>query len=137
MTQRTVTEHDFRMPQFRGAKPEDYEFRADGVLVCKDRWEQAVQSLRALVGIDGREFEIEDVVSKVRLLVEADAGWIQYNADHHDFPENVDVKLNDGSILQNTWFTSEKLFWNASVRIQIPLADVFAWREHQKLAPTE
>ncbi len=26
---RKVTESDFRMPEFRDAKPEDYEFRAD------------------------------------------------------------------------------------------------------------
>ena len=53
---RTVTEQDFRMPEFRDAKPEDYEFRRDGKIVRKDRWERAVQSLRFLVGIDRREF---------------------------------------------------------------------------------
>ena len=34
---RTVTEEDFRMPEFRGAKVEDYKFRKDGKIVRKDR----------------------------------------------------------------------------------------------------
>lgn len=39
---RQVAELDFRLPEFRDAKVEDYEFREDGKLVRKDRWESAV-----------------------------------------------------------------------------------------------
>ena len=39
---RMVTEEDFRMPEFRGAKVEDYEFRKDGKIVRKDRWERGI-----------------------------------------------------------------------------------------------
>lgn len=65
---RTVTEQDFRMPEFRDAKVEDYEFREDGKLVRKDRWQRAVWSITSIVGMSVREFEIEDVVEAVRKL---------------------------------------------------------------------
>lgn len=65
---RAVTERDFRMPEFRDAKVEDYEFRSDGKVVRKDRWEYAVHSIRNIVGPAGREFEIADVVEAVRVL---------------------------------------------------------------------
>jgi len=32
---RTVTERDFRKPEFADADPNDYEFRADGAVVRK------------------------------------------------------------------------------------------------------
>lgn len=58
---RPVTEFDFRAKEFQhpDIKPEDYEFRSDGVLVRKDRWERAVRQLART-----REFEIGDVVDK-------------------------------------------------------------------------
>ena len=60
---------DFRLPEFRDAKVEDYEFREDGKLVRKDRWESAVREIKSLVLGDTREFEIDDVVAAVRDLV--------------------------------------------------------------------
>lgn len=63
---REVIEKDFRRPEFRDAKPEDYEFRADGAIVRKDRWENAVHSIRNMVGPSGREFEIDEVIARVR-----------------------------------------------------------------------
>lgn len=69
MTSRKVTELDFRMPEYRDAKPEDYEFREDGKLVRKDRWETGVNSIRHAVGIGIRgEWEISDVVQRVKRL---------------------------------------------------------------------
>ena len=70
MSERKVTERDFRMPEFIDADPEDYEFRADGKIVRKDRWMRAVNSIRHLVGVDGREYEIDDVIAAVEKLVE-------------------------------------------------------------------
>ncbi len=67
---RTVTEEDFRMPEFRGKDPKDYEFRPDGKVVRKDRWETAIHSIRAALGDRRREFEIEDIVGAVEALVE-------------------------------------------------------------------
>ena len=93
-----VTEKDFRCPEYRDAKVEDYEFRSDGALVCKDRWETAIQSIRYLVDIDGREFEIPEVVDAVRKLVERETEWnnIDDESEHDEFPESP-----DGSILKN------------------------------------
>ncbi len=64
-----VTEMDFRMPEFRDADPADYEFRADGKVVRKDRWEQGIRSIWSLLGSGRREFEIEEVVEEVRKLL--------------------------------------------------------------------
>lgn len=69
-TLRKVTEADFRQPEFRDALPEDYEFRPDGKLVRKDRWENAVRTIGGLVGVNGREFEVPDVIAAVQALVQ-------------------------------------------------------------------
>ena len=66
---REVTERDFRAPEYRDAKVEDYEFRSDGALVRKDRWEMAIHKIRDLCGLGGRrEFEIPEVVEAVRAI---------------------------------------------------------------------
>lgn len=66
---RTVTELDFRMPEYKDAKPEDYEFRNDGKLVRKDRWKTGINKIRHRVGIGIREdWEIKDVILKVEKL---------------------------------------------------------------------
>ena len=57
---KTVTEQDFRKPEFIDAKVEDYEFRHDGKLVRKDRWETAVRSIASALGCT--DWEVEDVV---------------------------------------------------------------------------
>lgn len=69
MWNREVTERDFRMPEFRDADPKDYEFREDGKVVRKDRWEMGIRRIRSALGDQRREFEIEDVVSAVKALV--------------------------------------------------------------------
>lgn len=66
---RQVTEADFRMPEFRDAKPEDYEFSSDGKVVRKDRWETGIHRIRSVLGDYRREFEIDDIVKAVEALV--------------------------------------------------------------------
>jgi hypothetical protein len=66
---RKVTEQDFRKPEFRNKDPEDYEFRADGKIVRKDRWETGIHRIVSALGMDVREFEIDDVVYAVKTLV--------------------------------------------------------------------
>lgn len=68
---RQVTEEDFRMPEFRGKDPKDYEFRADGKVVRKDRWEIAIRNIRSALGDYRKEFEVDDVVSGVRAIVDS------------------------------------------------------------------
>lgn len=95
---REVTERDFRMPEFRDAKPEEYEFRRDGKIVRKDRWERGILAIHAIVGPRGREFEIADVVVEVERLK---GQWCE--ADPDDFPtpacKRIDVRLACGSVL--------------------------------------
>lgn len=66
---REVTERDFRKPEFYDAKPEDYEFRSDGAVVRKDRWENGIHRIRQALGDRRREFEIDDIVKAVFALV--------------------------------------------------------------------
>jgi hypothetical protein len=96
---RQVTEEDFRMPEFRNAKVEDYEFRDDGKLVRKDRWERGIHTIRAIIGQGGREFEIDDVVEQVREVM---GDWMRAVPEDWDEmveSKNVDLMLADGSIL--------------------------------------
>lgn len=113
MTTRQVTELDFRMPEYRDAKTEDFEFRSDGKLVRKDRWETAIGSIRFLVGCSGREFEIPDVVEAVRKLTDEAKGWVELE-EYVDRPENlepVSVRLEDGSILRNVIYDKKDKSW--------------------------
>lgn len=66
---RKVTERDFRRPEFRDSDPSDYEFRGDGKIVRKDRWETGIRRVQFALGMNTREFEIDDVVNAVKALV--------------------------------------------------------------------
>jgi len=66
---REVTERDLRHPRFAEGEPSDYEFRSDGAIVRKDRWEMAIHAIKSAVGDPRREFEVADVVSAVKALV--------------------------------------------------------------------
>lgn len=101
---REVTERDFRMPEYKDAKPEDYEFSGDGQLVRKDRWATAVGSIRHLVGIDGRSYEIQEVVDAVARLTDTYGRWRAPGEAGDEAPGDdvcVDVLLLDGSVLAN------------------------------------
>ena len=69
--ERQVTERDFRQPEFYHAKPEDYEFRKDGKIVRKDRWETGIRKIVGILEMSRGDFEIEDVVKAVRDREEA------------------------------------------------------------------
>lgn len=72
---RPVTERDFRDPRFRDAVPEDYEFRDDGAIVRKDRWEMAIRRMASSLGLlKEREFEIADVETAVAKMMEKESG---------------------------------------------------------------
>jgi hypothetical protein len=69
---RTVTERDFRYPEYRDANPEDYEMRDDGTIARKDRWEVGIRRISSLVGFGSRDaWEVDDIVRKVMEIVEA------------------------------------------------------------------
>jgi hypothetical protein len=121
---RNVIEADFRLPEFRDAKPEDYEFRADGKIVRKDRFVTGMNKIASILEINGRQgFEISDVIEKVELLMNEHAGWAAIETldatdwIYHlgrDNPPELDVKLQDGSIVQNaTRGTVGDIWWNS------------------------
>lgn len=64
-----VTEQDLRMPEFRDVPLEALEFRADGAIVRKDRWERGILTIAGIVGLNGRGgFEIREVIDAVDFL---------------------------------------------------------------------
>lgn len=75
---RPVAERDFRMPEYLDARVEDYEFRDDGVLVRKDRWERGIRQIVGIIedmpggcdfsNIRRRKFEVDEVVAAVEAL---------------------------------------------------------------------
>lgn len=79
MSSREVTERDLRMPEFRDAKPEELEFRGDGKLVRKDRWETGFRSIAYMFNLP--DWEVPDVVTHVRMLAAQQAAICQAAAD--------------------------------------------------------
>lgn len=133
MGKREVTERDFRMPEFMDARTEDYEFRDDGKLVRKDRWERGIHTIRSLVGMNGREFEIPEVVQAVRVLVSEKEGWITIkDAEREDLPMEgvtVSLRLNEGSVLRNARYGGTVGVWTwAGSPVEAGLLD--AWKEN-------
>lgn len=124
---RPVTEVDFRMPQYRDAKPEEYEFRADGALVRKDRWECAVKSICCLVGLDGFKFEIPDVIQAVRTLANDRDGWVTIAQETPENASQVDIRLSDGSVLNKSIYDARVPCWTWHGTTFS--TEVFAWRE--------
>ncbi len=114
MTSRPVTELDFRMPEFRDAKPEDYEFRGDGKIVRKDRFERGIYKIASLLSLNGRAgFEIEDVIRTVENLAEESTNWQAELTDEdwaYGKPPKIDVKLDCGSILRNVTRNTDGTF---------------------------
>lgn len=63
---RAVTERDLRIPEFRDVEdPDSLEFRKDGKIVRKDRWEKTIYWIVGIVGWSRREFELSDLVNEV------------------------------------------------------------------------
>ena len=65
---RIVTEKDFRKDEFIDANPEDYEFREDGKIVRKDRWEKGIRRIAHLLDM-GNVWDITDVIQRVDDIV--------------------------------------------------------------------
>ncbi len=109
---KTVTERDFRHPEFADAKVEDYEFRrSDGKLVRKDRWEMAVKSIAASVMDGSSDWEIPDVIAAVEKLAEEQDGWLLVeDTDSAEYPRNgqhAHIKTHGGSVLMDARFVAD------------------------------
>ena len=128
---RVVTEMDFRAPEFRHAKVEDYEFRENGDLVRKDRWETTVRRIACQVVGSRSKFECDEIVDAVCKLVARDEGWIKLPKDDpDDYPTPgamVDIRVEDGSVLREAVYTrigvASQWIWNEMT------FDPVAWRD--------
>lgn len=70
---REVTERDMRDPKYGMGEPHEFEFRNDGAIVRKDRWEMGIRRIAyAVGGLARREFEIADIVKRVEDM----ADWL-------------------------------------------------------------
>jgi hypothetical protein len=86
-TEREVTERDFRKEEYRDAVPQDYEFRDDGALVRKDRWETGIRRIARIVGLGDGDFEIDAVVANVlELAKRSNLPWHELALDFKDVP---------------------------------------------------
>ncbi len=92
--QRKVHERDFRVPEFRHADPEDYEFRKDGKIVRKDRFETGFRDIVSIMigprDGSGIGFEIEEIVELVRKMKE------RLDPDDDDDEAEPDVEDDEG-----------------------------------------
>lgn len=121
---RIVTERDFRKSEFANADPVDYEFREDGAVVRKDRWQTAVHQIRSLVGPKGREFEIADVITAVEKLTD----------DFPEAPAFIDVRLSCGSVLKRQERFGDKYAWTFGTLEFVALdfgADIVQWTKSE------
>lgn len=62
---RAVTDDDFRPPEYRGLRAEDYEFDIKGNLLPKERWRSGMLKIAHILGFEGHNFDIEEVVQCV------------------------------------------------------------------------
>ncbi len=100
MTKREVTEQDFRMPEFVGKDPEDYEFRADGKIARKDRWEMGIRAIVGALGMSRDDFEISDIVENVREMHKAaNQGFAMHKALKNIIDEFETNHMADGVVV--------------------------------------
>lgn len=127
MTQRVVTERDFRLPEFRDANVEDYEFRDDGKVVRKDRWERGLRDVASKLGWARRPYEIEEVVAAVGQLVTEQESW---ESPEHFLPshqQRAALRLMDGSVLRGTVYDDKAMHWSWC-GVQFSVDQVEGWR---------
>lgn len=130
-----VTERDLRIPEFRDAKLEELEFRSDGKIVRKDRWERGIFRIANMVGCNGRDgFEIDEVVEKVRVLVTVHTNWaLVAETEIEDIPIGkgaVDIQLFCGSVLKIATFNPDSERWVWGQGSSFKNSQVKSWRMH-------
>lgn len=65
---REVIERDLRAPAYREGNPDEYEFRSDGKIVRKDRFQSGMRDIAAIVFGCGHDYEIADVIKAIHRL---------------------------------------------------------------------
>lgn len=132
---RPVTERDFRRPEFIDARPEDWEFREDGAIVRKDRWEQGIHLIHSIVGPHRREFEIREVIDAVSNLK---GNWFEADPDEDPEKSRIDIRLSCGSVLVGCRrvgpFVYNWEFGNLDFGVKDFGADVVEWQESRAIS---
>jgi hypothetical protein len=123
------------MPEFRDAQIEDLEFRADGKIVRKDRWERGIVRIASMLGFNSRDgFEIDEVVEKVRLLATVQTNWaLVAETEIEDIPIGkgaVDIQLFCGSVLKIATFNPDSERWVWGQGSAFKHSQVKSWRMH-------
>lgn len=108
---RPVTEDDVRLPEFRGMRLDNLEFREDGKVVRKDRWMMGIRSIAVTLGMSTRDgFEIDDIIARIDKLLESHPGKPASEGDisdaclHHSYSDAPDISTYDRTI----WRECEK-----------------------------
>jgi len=65
---REVTERDLRAAEYSDGRPDEYEFRSDGKIVRKDRFQRGMRDIAAIVFGCGHDYEIVDVIKAIHSL---------------------------------------------------------------------
>lgn len=65
---REVMEKDLRDPAFREGDISEYEFRADGKIVRKDRFERGMRDIASIIFGPRHGYEVDEVVAAVHRL---------------------------------------------------------------------
>lgn len=121
---RAVTENDFRKDEFKNKDPDDYEFRNDGKIVRKDRWEMGIRNISSILSL--REIEVADVVERVRELNQHNIDFLEYQEIDFTSGEveagDISLMMEDGSILRRVNFILEDM--QSDGKKKVPL---FTW----------
>lgn len=128
----------FTRNEFRHDTPDAFEVDDTGNLVAKDRWRKAMNTIRALVGIHNKEFDMDEVVERVRALVSGDAnlamgGWISIDEVAPDDGDDdsgilIDITDTDGSVMiGGRWHNyTDLIAWPSEFCVGIE--DIVLWR---------
>ena len=111
-----VTERDLRDPRFKEGEPEDYEFREDGSIARKDRWEIGIRKIAGMIGYSRKTWEIEDIIEEVQNILNSKSEEVLDIMGEEveiveDIPEEVTIIKNSGKVSfdENTKIPSDVL----------------------------
>lgn len=88
-TQEPETEQYETLSDGSFVRSADYETRADGLRVRKDRWQTGMRNIATILTGPRKEFEIDDLVEKVRVL--AQVARADYESGGHGIPGSAPV----------------------------------------------
>lgn len=89
---RAVTERDLRHPDFARGEPDEYEFREDGKIVRKDRWENGIRRIAGALGMSRQPFEVSDICGAVEKRISPAPhfeDWLENDLPLKDYESHI------------------------------------------------